>query len=350
MIRAARHLMLLLLVTTLAAPVACSQESGGTAVLLYISSTTTADLPVPVSRVRTSATDQLHALFTAAGRRVVPAVDLDLAVGRWRVRSDWALSAEFINGLHQELGVDQLQVAHLHAQATGLSLIVRTVDCPSGRLLSVQMPSVTLSAELVRGESVDPAPWLAALARLCNEVDPSVSAAPPGTPLVVIPAQGIGCEDDQTLTATASLLQLLLAENRWTVPDPGLATTALSRRGVATGRIGPAGHRVLREAFGSEEMLVLTLAAYGESTPSSRGDNFDDEPSRRGRSALGDFDLALRRIDLVDGEVSASGSIFAPSAPEEGWFGIVHDRSLQERIQTAAGSLWQQFSNASEDH
>lgn len=359
MIRAARHVLMLVLAAALAvlpapapqaAPAAPAREAGAAAVLLFISSSTTADLAVPVAEVRSLVTEKLHRELAPPGRAMVASVALDEAVGRWRVRGDWALSAEFLAGLHRELDVEVLQVAHLHADAAGLSLIVRTVACPSGRLLAVQMPQVALSLDRNREGTLAAAPWLEALDRLCSLVDPTDPGAPPATPLVVIPAQGIGCEDHQTLTATASLLRLLLAQNRWELPDPALAATLLGREGVATTRIGARGRRLLTEEFGAGQMLLLTLAAYGESTPRGTADALDDGPSRAAVTALGDFDLALRRIDLTRGEVTGSTSIFAPATLREGWFGVIRNRSMQDRIQNAAGTLWQAFSTVPEDN
>ncbi len=142
MIRAFRHAFVFLLLLVVGVPVCPSiaqtdqtTANNRTAVLLFISNGTINDLLVPVAELRATATQQMHDHLTSYGISVLPAAVMDEIVGHWRVRGDWSLSRPFLDHLGAEQAVGQVQVVHLRAEQSSLSLLTRLVDCKSGQLL-----------------------------------------------------------------------------------------------------------------------------------------------------------------------------------------------------------------------
>jgi hypothetical protein len=351
--RPARHFLTVILALTVLCSATGAAASGRTAVLLYISSETMADLVVPVGQVRQAATESLHANLVAAGHDLLPASDMDQAAGRWRVRGDWALSRPFLDHLGNDLGISLLQIVHLRVERRALSLVSRMVTCPAGVLADIELPTIDTPAGNPDGSGPDADRWLNALVELCASVSlqaPESYSPSSGPTLLVLPAEGIGCEEDRAMSATAFLLQKILGEGRWTLPDPGLAATTLSSQGVAPTRLGRRGRILLTDEFGAQDLLRLTLVTY-EQGNGSGGSRLiiEDALALGGSQNFGDFDLSLRRVDLADGTVTYNGSLFAPATSNEGWFGAMNFKSAQMRIEKAVAELWLEFLKPSKE-
>jgi hypothetical protein len=347
---------LLLLVASMVAPLCRAQDDlsqneplNQTAVLLFISSETINDLLVPVAEVRETAILNLHEHLATHGHTVLPSEVMDEAAGYWRVRSDWALSRSFLDHLAADLAISRIQVVHLRAEHSNLALITRLVDCPSGQLLDVELLNMELSLPDAPAEDPNTIVWLSSLAELCRSIHTTAPAPVDASPILVLPSGGIGCDPNRALTATASVLKLLLAERRWSIPDPSLVSTTLSQVGIAPARLGPRGRHLLQKTFNTDILFRLNLVAYGESIVTSSLRVIDDDPFKSPRQQFSDFDLIMRRVNLQDGIVTRSHSVFASATVQSGWFGMVQLSSSLQRIDTAAEKLWLAFNNNPKD-
>lgn len=348
------HLLLFLLLAGLAMPAAGQDEpglSGGrrTAVVLYISSDTIADLVVPVAEVRRFALEHLHAHLADAGHELLAGSRVDQAVGRWRVRGPWSISQTFLDHLAEAEGVGLLQVVHLQVGPTRLAMMVRQLDCPSGRLLGVAQPGADLGYDPVQDAPPPVGQWLATLAQLCRQAPVSTGAVPAGQPLLVLPTEGIACRQEHAMSATVSILARLMDTDQWLLPDPALVATTLSSNGVAPGRLGREGRALLHREFGADTVLRPALTAYGTGPGAAgpRAINFGE--SSPAPTDLSGFDLVLRKIELTTGTVTAGLNLYSPAETGEGWFGIRHHQTPQQRLDNAAALLWQRFRPQMED-
>jgi len=331
-------------------PMAAAEPPERTGVLLYISSEKISDHVIPVGETRDAALSTLHEQLTGAGHDVLSADEMEAVAGHWRIRSDWAVSRPFLDDLATEWAVTRLQVMHLRIEKIHLSLSARLISCPSGDLLRVETRSVAVPEPPPGAVEPDPGAWRAALADLCRRLPAEPAPVPMGDPLLVLPVDGIGCEDYRALAASVCILQRLLEESRWLLPDPSLVATTLSRRGLGPHRLGSRGRRCLREEFHSDQLVRQTLVVYQSGRPRGVSQVFDEDLALGGSVNFGDFDLNLRVINLADGTISHSSGVYAPATSDEGWFGTIHHRSPLERIEQATRNLWQEFRRRLEDN
>jgi hypothetical protein len=321
-----------------------------TAVLLFISGETIKDLVVPISDIRHVAIGNLHDNFLDKGQMILPAKAMDAAVGYWRVRDDWAVSGPFLEQLAEDLAVTRLQVVHLRAESSNLSLLARLIDCPSGQLLAADLVSVEITVPAGQDQEPGAMTWLADLATLCHSLDQVPTGSVANAPVLFLPAEAIGCESNRALTATVCVLKRLLAEKLWAVPDPALVNTTLRSSGVDPAKLGLQGRRLLQKTFGSDDLLRLSIVGYGEGNNKNSRTVIDDDPAAGPRQKFSHFDLILHRNSLQDGTVTSSQNIFSPGGTQIGWFGLTRDLFPLKRIDMAAEDLWQAFINHSKDH
>jgi hypothetical protein len=346
-----QHLFLIIALTVSSIPAAMvsGQESpvvtpshGQTAVLIFISSETINDLILPVAEVRSIMTSTLHDHLSSHGHTLVSPLAVETAASHWRVRNDWSISGPFLDNLAADFGASLIQVVHLRAETSSLSLVTRLMECPSGRLLSVN--------NVTREAGADSTQWTSDLTALCQSLDPSIPNPGAAPPMILLPCEAVSCDSDHALMATTCILNQMLASNIWTITDPSVVNTTLSSAGVAPSRMGPMGFKLLRDTFQTEQIFHMRLLAYGDNVSSTTRTVIDDDPANGPTLQFGDFNLILNQIDLLDGTLVRSKDVFSTGKTALGWFGISHHRSTLDRITLAAEELWQAFNNNQKDH
>ena len=320
-------------------------------VLLFISGSSVAHLPDPVAEVRQHAARHLEAALAAGGLEVVPTEDLLPLLMSRRVRSAYSLSPAFLSDLSRDTGATHLLVAVLLVHQQRLQLLARLVHLSTASVVWAWQGEAPLSRPDLLREDFDVTGWYGSLGDVCGRCVPAVSLDAPsgGLPLVVLPVRGLGCDPELALAATHAVLAPVAAAHRWRVVDPGVAAALLQDAGVRLDRIDAPGRRRLALDLGVRLLAAPELMVYGTSGSRSGAMTDNNADAVTIDAGITEYELAIRFLDTANGAVVANFVSHGDNTRRVGWFGVIDDRSVLERLGTAAQTLWNEADDNLED-
>jgi hypothetical protein len=350
---------LVLLIAAAAGPAVAvvGQAAAPVAVLLFIDGRPNDLVPVDVAELRRFATAQLEDALAGQGLAAVAQPDLDELRLQRRVRNDQTISLDFLQDCQTLLGAGHLMVANLVSQYGQLLLMVRTIECPTGRALAVGLAEIDLSLEIgPRRADGTEVPldlmWgnrLQALSRRAVAAAAAPILAPPRADdpvratMLMLPASGVATSADADEAATHIFLQELLLADRWLVIDPALAAATLSAAGLPPVWLGAEARQLLQRRFGAEHVILTELISYDAARTVSTRVVIEDGARESRPQAIRDFLISVRMVNLRQGGLVAVGHRFVNSSRQTGWFGRISRQSLLQQLSTSAQDLWHTF-------
>ena len=307
--------------------------SGPVLPLISISSQTEDILPAPVPEIRARTESLLAAAFTGRGGIVIAPEPTLALQRRWRVRGTLVIPQGFLDEAVAGLGVDLIVVVQVMIAPGRIFFAGRTIDPATGLLLAAG--------------TIDPAPWSGddwsdalaeGLVRLARRLDTPVAAAR-GRPLLILPVQTRGLARHDTETATHALLEAILDDGGFSVPDPAVLNAQLIAAGHDPRSLDREAMTILADARGAETMLVTEILSYGQENGRSNR-IYDDSYQTAVPQSLPSLSYFARLVDLRSGLLDASALRYFDNQPRTGWFGMTSTRTSRSVLGLAARTLW----------
>ncbi|MHB8079327.1 MAG: hypothetical protein ACYDIE_08745 [Candidatus Krumholzibacteriia bacterium] len=313
--------------------VAAPPAGGRAAVALFFSSAAGLTGAVPLTALRQEGTRRFAALCAAAGLEPVAGPAWEPLQQRLRLRSPLGFDRRLLDAAAAELGATQVIIAQVSLHPGRLVATIRGIDTGNGL---VRWAGV---AETAVGPAPDAAAWLAALRRAGDEL--SVRILPPPAPgaatLLLLPAQVVDLDPLAGEIVTGCLLQRLLRDDRWRLPDPALVLAVLREQGRGPAALDSVGCRALRTAFGPAPVAVTEVIGWDPGSALATAVPTEAGPALR--PPLPPFSLAWRLVDTRQVVVLQRAEVYLDAPAGAGWFGAVRSVSSLERYRQAVERL-----------
>jgi hypothetical protein len=315
--------------------------------LLFFVSYRSVQLPsVAPAQLRTTGYNLLTAALGTSASEIVPYPELEPLLRTWRVRSSGSLPRGFLDAVVSQLSADTLVVAELAVFADRVLLTGRSMQCGSGHLIRVGIVEERLAGREQPGEELPTTVWMSALQKASRRLADRWSGPAPtedATTLLVLPVVSVGAGGWQADAATVCLLEALLEERCWRIPDPALVVAVLQAEGVDPSVLGRDGRVLLSRAFGAAPLLTTELVSF--EMQASRGvPGLIDEFDELGRlSPAGDTQhplyFSMMAVDGTSGTVLHGSARYIDGEARRGLFATSRDPLLFRRLEENAARL-----------
>jgi hypothetical protein len=310
------------------------------ALVLHLEGGPTPELPADATALRQAVHGVLAALADAAGTTVADRALTEDLVRRHRIRTGGTLTSAFLTEVHDGLGAPTLLSVAVLVDNGQLAASVRAVDTATGRVLAVG----------VAESAIDAGDWNRTLIEVLRRAfPPTVPVLEPAPALLVLPARGVGLDQQAARAATNCVLDAALKDGRWMIVDPALVNATAAADGYDPRRLGAAGRAALIRQFGTPWAIVPEVVSFGftAAPPNLRAPE-SDVPNGR-RAAAEELVLTLQLIDLRTGIVVGTRTQRSSGERGAGWFGLTEPQTLLGQIRKSATELWPDFQRILED-
>jgi len=298
--------------------------------LLFLDARTRQFLPAPVAELRAAG----EAAVAASVMGAVDAGLLDELQRRHRVRSGLDLGRDFLHDVLHETGARRVVVVDLLFDTGIVMAAGRLIDAADGRLLGAGAMEPEAWSE--------PDAWRDAVNRMVAALllDVARHRPEPGDDLLIaLPVHVRGLERADGVTATHTLLQTLLDDGRFRLPDPGVVNHLLLESGHDPRLVDAGGQQALAETLGAARLLSADIISYDGAAGIGPAVDLDPGATAAPRLALPSFSYTVRITDLTEGVILDCVTLYQDDRPEDGWFGIVHSRSTRGVLHRTAQRL-----------
>jgi hypothetical protein len=272
--------------------------------------------------------DGLTARLHALGESEVSRQEMEPIVRRFGVRTNLAVSEDFLGALAAESGAGELLVFDLIVYADRILLCGRGVRTDTGRLDWADLEELPLGAEAAAAGTAGDRLLLRWLERPLREES--------GPELFLLPVRTEGLEAATGRLIMGCLLRCLMG-SPGPIEDPGVTFSRLRQAGSDPGLLDGRARPALTAA-GPCLVLVSDIVAY-DTRAASPTQEFQEEEPAGPETALPAAALSVRLIDGESGDVRLAATEYLGMPPTHGLFGVARSVSLIERVQPAADRL-----------
>jgi hypothetical protein len=248
------------------------------------------------------------------------------------VRSERDIDDGLLEALARDFSADRLVVCTVTMHRDRIHLLARGLRTDTGSLAWVDVAEAPVPEDPSENVPDRIRTILEGAARALRP-EWSTSAPAGATALVVLPIKSEGTERSLADLVTSCFARSLIARQRWVVPDPMLAASALREGGFHPLRLEEGSRRLLAERFGAKLLLAPRLVRF----PLPDGDAWAPAADEDGNGALSfelgtgvPYLLSLALIDCESGKVIDGGDVYLAPESGTGIFGVAR-RSLAAR-------------------
>jgi hypothetical protein len=308
-------------------------------------------VPVTVSRLRETASDQLTTTLTARGFEVLPQDTVLSLMTEWRVRDGKSIPRGFLDSLADSMGVDLLLVANVIVGPGWIVMTGRYMNPGPAVLMKVTIRELAVPGSSDVGSGEEGIEWLDGIRSLSSTVaevefgEPRVRRGH----LLMLDTQPVGCSASDALIADHALLEHYVEYGDLGLIDPALVRATLGAAGHSEKYLGRDARTLLQNTFATRGLVVPGLASYDQVT-TPRGRFFEeDQTLDQLESGLRDFSMILRLVDLADGSITDGSEEFLIASNRVGWFGVIKNETTLMRLKVSVAKLWFALDDALEE-